>query len=323
MGSDSIAIPGLDWLWREGREVAELVAVYTQPDRPAGRGQKLAANAIKRWAIERGLPVLQPEKLNPEQLDAFANLKPAAALVVAYGHILKQEWIDTPPFGIWNIHASLLPHLRGASPIQGAIAHGDRESGACLMRVVRALDAGPVLDRERVAIDRLETGDCLERKLAGACVPLLRRNLGRMLRPEPPLEQQDDSRATFTRKLRKADGRIDFGVPADVLSRRINALNPWPGAFFDLAGEIIRVGCADAEFAAGDVSARPGTVLGSGPDGLVVAASRGVVKLLRLQRPGGRMLEAADFLRGHAIETGFIIPSSPMPELVSTQPFKG
>lgn len=323
MGSDSIAIPGLDWLWNDGRNVAELVAVYTQPDRPSGRGQKVTPNAIKRWAMERGLPVYQPEKLNAEQLEAFSGLKADAALVMAYGHILKQEWIDAPTFRVWNIHASLLPHLRGASPIQGAIVHGDSHSGVCLMRMVRALDAGPVLDRETVAIDRLETGESLEHKLANACVPLLERSLGRALQSEPPLKRQDDSRATFTRKLRKSDGRIGFDVPADVLARRINALNPWPGAFFELVGEVIRVGCADFEIPADDPSSPPGTVVGSGPGGLVVATSRGVVKLLRLQRPGGRMLDAADFLRGHAIETGFMIPSFPMPELVSPQPFKG
>lgn len=323
MGSDSIAIPGLDWLWDRGRDIAELVAVYTQPDRPSGRGQKLRPNAIKQWAIERNLPVLQPEKLTPERLDEFVAFQADAALVMAYGHILKKTWIDAPTSGVWNLHVSLLPRLRGASPIQGAIAQGDAESGICLMRMVAALDAGPVLDLERVAIDRLETGASLEKKLAEACVPLLQRRLVQIFQSDAPLEEQDESRATYTRKLRKEDGCLDFGVPADALARRINALNPWPGAFFDLAGETIRVGCADFDLEESFGAAPPGIVLRSGTDSLVVTTSTGVVKMLRLQRPGGRMLEAADFLRGHPVETGFMIPSLPMPELVAPRPFKG
>ncbi len=329
MGSDSIALPALDWLWTAGRSVADLVAVYTQPDRPHGRGQKLAPNAIKTWALERGLPVHQPEKLTPEAREVFAALAPDAALVMAYGHILRQDWIDAPAFSIWNLHASLLPGYRGASPIQGAIAHGERASGVCLMRIVRALDAGPVLDRESVSIGARDTAADLEAKLAACCVPLLARSLSRALAPEPPVEEQDHARATFTRRLRKEDGRLDFRAPAAVLARRINALFPWPGAFFALGEETIRAGLAevapaDALPSAGTNAAAPGTILAADAAGLVVATGAGeAVRLLRLQRPGGRMLAAGEFLRGHALQRGGIIASAEMPELVASQPFKG
>jgi methionyl-tRNA formyltransferase len=323
MGSDAIALPALEWLWGEGRAWAEIVAVYTQPDRPHGRGQHLAPNAVKSWAAARGIPVLQPNKLDRGALEAFAALRPDAALVMAYGHILRQEWIDTPRFSIWNLHASLLPQFRGASPIQGAIATGVRETGVCLMRMVRALDAGPVLDRAIVPVDELETGATLEAKLAACCVPLLRRSLGAMLDDDPAVSGQEHDRATYTRRLRKEDGGIDFHAPAHVLARRINALFPWPGAFFSWDGDNIRVGLASARREDGK-PAPPGTVLPSSGDALCIAAGDGaVLQILRLQRPGGRMLPAADFLRGCRLPAGTVLSSAPMPELVSMQPFKG
>ncbi|MGH8017817.1 MAG: methionyl-tRNA formyltransferase [Opitutaceae bacterium] len=329
MGSDSIALPALDWLWTDGRSFAELVAVYTQPDRPHGRGQKVAPNAIKAWALERGLPVHQPEKLTLEARESFAALAPDAALVMAYGHILRQDWIDAPAFSIWNLHASLLPRYRGASPIQGAIANGERASGVCLMRIVRALDAGPVLDREGVPIDARDTAADLEAKLAAGCVPLLARSLSRAFAPEPAVIEQDHAQATFTRRLRKEDGRLDFHAPAEVLARRINALFPWPGAFFPLEGETIRAGLA--EVAPADAfpfaishAAAPGTILAADAAGLAIAAGAGgAVRLLRLQKPCGKMLAAGDFLRGHAARPGTILESAAMPELVAVQPFKG
>lgn len=322
MGSDSIALPALEWIRTAGRDVAEIVAVYTQPDRPHGRGQRLEANAIKRWALVQGLPVLQPEKLTPGDLAGFAALGADAVLVMAYGHILRQDWIDAPRCGIWNLHASLLPKLRGASPIQGAIAGGEAESGVCLMRLVLRLDAGPMLDAESVPIGAHETGATLEEKIAAACVPLVQRRLATILTSDPPLVAQDDTQATFTRRLRKEDGRLDFGVPAAVLARRINALFPWPGAYFSLGDETIRVGLAEA--AAGATSdATPGTVLPARDALAVAAGSAGVVRLLRLQRPGGRMLAADEFLRGHAITPGTVLPSLPMPELIGSRPFKG
>lgn len=327
MGSDEIALPALDWLWTDGRAVAELVGVYTRPDRPHGRGQRLTPNAIKTWALQRAIPVFQPEKLTPEARATFSELRPDAALVMAFGHILRQEWIDTPRCSMWNLHASLLPKYRGASPIQGAIAGGETESGVCLMRIVRALDAGPVLDWESVGIGEMDTGADLEARLSQACLPLLARSLDGIFAPEPPVIEQSHAEATFTRKLRKDDGALDFRVPARVLARRINALFPWPGAFFDLEGDRIRVGLAEvdsSETCQRPRDATPGAVLHSGSGALVVAAGgAGCVGLLRLQRPGGRMLPAEEFLRGRAIDAGTVLLSAPMPPFIASEPIKG
>jgi methionyl-tRNA formyltransferase len=320
MGSDPIALPLLDWLEREARERVQLAGVFTQPDRPHGRGQKLTPNAIKTWALERGLPVLQPVKLGPDDLAALRALAPEAVLVMAYGHILRQDWLDAPPCGVWNLHTSLLPKFRGASPIQSAIAAGETETGVALMRMVLRLDAGPVLDVERVAIAACDTGASLEEKLAAACVPLVARNVVRLFDPASPLAPQDDAAATFCRRLRKEDGVLDFRAPAAVLARRINGLFPWPGAFFRFGDEVIRVGLADV---GSGPEAAPGTVLAVSPaNGLVVATGRGAVRLLRLQRPGGKMLPAPEYLRGHEIPAGTVLASEVVPELVASKPFR-
>jgi methionyl-tRNA formyltransferase len=250
------------------------------------------------------------------------DLRADVALVMAYGHILRQDWIDAVPRGIWNLHASLLPKYRGASPIQGAIVGGESASGVCLMRLVLALDAGPVLDREPVAIGPHDTGAILEEKLAAACVPLMRRGLATLLADEPRLEAQDDAAATFTRRLCKEDGRLDFRAPAALLARRINGLFPWPGAFFEIGGETIKAGLAEAAETGMPAGEAPGTAA-AGRDALVIATGAGTLRILRLQRPGGRMLPAADFLRGHPIAPGTVIASSAMPELVSRRPIKG
>jgi methionyl-tRNA formyltransferase len=324
MGSDSIALPVLDWFAHEAAERVAVVGVFTQPDRPHGRGQKLTPNAIKTWALARGLPVLQPAKLTSDELAKLRDLVPDAVLVMAYGHLLRQEWLDAPPRGIWNLHTSLLPKFRGAAPIQAAIAAGESETGVALMRMVLKLDAGPVLDVERVAIESRETGATLEEKLAAACVPLVARNCENLFHPAPRLQPQNDAAVTFTRRLRKEDGRLDFRAPAPVLARRINALFPWPGAFFPLADEVIRVGLAEATGDAASMQgAVPGTVLPSdGAAALRIATGAGVLRLLRLQRPGGKMLPTSEFLRGRPIAAGTELPSAEMPELVAAAPFR-
>ena len=171
-GSDPIALPLLNWLYDEAKESVQLTAVFTQPDRPVGRGQKLRANEIKQWAEARNLTVYQPERIDEAAQKSYAELATDLSLVMAYGHILKQDFIDTPRFGTLNLHTSRLPKYRGASPIQTAIAMGERETGVSLMRIVRALDAGPIADSETVTIERLDTALDVETKLAEACVPL-------------------------------------------------------------------------------------------------------------------------------------------------------
>jgi methionyl-tRNA formyltransferase len=321
LGSDAISLPLLDWLvGPEGASLVELMAVYTQPDRPVGRGQKIQANAIKQWALARGLPVHQPEKLTPEVRAAYAESAPELALVMAYGHILRDDFIAVPALGTLNFHASLLPKYRGASPIQTSVAQGEPETGVSLMRIVRQLDAGPVADREAVPIGRHDTALEIEQKLAVACVPLLTRALPRLLRGDLAFVEQDHAAATFCRKLTKEDAALDFAEPAAALAARVNGLNPWPAAQVEWQGQPLKFGLADALPAIGSPAA-PGEVAGADPEGLLIGTASGLLRIRRLQKPGGKMLPAADFLRGSPIAAGTVFASRPMAPLVDTKPF--
>ncbi len=319
MGSDAIALPALNWL--AGSGIARVVAVFTQPDRAAGRGQKVRANAVKLWADARGLPVLQPEKIGAAERQQLADLAPDLTLVMAYGHILRQDVIATPRLGTLNLHTSILPAYRGASPIQTAIACGEITTGVTLMRLVRELDAGPVADVERVLIGSLDTATEVEAKLADACVPLLARCLPVIAAEVQIFTPQDDARATFCRRLEKADGVLDFTQPAAALAARINGLNPWPGCAITLNQQPVKLGLADEGLAGKDQPAVAGAVLGTDADGLLVGTGQGTLRLRKLQRPGGRMLPAAEFLRGFPVTPGTPLASAPMPPLVAAAPF--
>jgi methionyl-tRNA formyltransferase len=321
MGSDAIARPALDWLAGEGSRLGQVAAVFTQPDRAAGRGQKVQANEIKRWAESRDIPVHQPEKFDAVAQALLADLKPDLTLVMAYGHILKSDTIATPRLGTLNLHTSILPQYRGASPIQTATAQGDLETGVTLMRIVPALDAGPVADVETVPIDTLDTAAEVEVKLAHACVTLLARCLPAVAAGTQPFTEQDAARATFCRKLEKADGVIDFTQPAAALAARINGLMPWPGCAVEINGQGVKLGLADVGNSLDGEPGSPGEVVGADAAGLLVATGQGILRLRRLQRPGGKMLAAAEFLRGWPVAPGTVLPSRPMPALVATTPF--
>ena len=325
LGSDAIALPLLGWLAGEGAPQARLAGVFTQPDRPSGRGQRVHQNPIKEWAIERGVPVFQPERLGADSVATVSGLGADAALVVAYGHILGDAFISASALGTWNLHASLLPRYRGASPIQTAVAGGERETGMTFMRIVPELDAGPVADVERVPIGPLDTAADVEARLAAACVPLVARVLPKLAGGALACTPQEHSLATFCRRLVKEDGALDFGSPAAVLASRINGLFPWPGCAVEVAGVPIRLGLADVRTGSGPEFCKiqnsgpdpvPGTILGTDADGLLVATGGGVLRLRRLQRPGGRMLCAAEFLRGFPVGPGTILPSHPMRPLL-------
>lgn len=318
LGSDAIALPLLDWLAGEGSSLAQVTAVFTQPDRPAGRGQTVSPNAIKTWALARGLPVHQPELVADEARVQLARYGADVALVMAYGHILRDDFIGTPRLGTLNLHTSLLPKYRGASPIQTAIASGERETGVTLMRIVRELDAGPVAEVERTTIGPLDTAKEIEARLAAACVPLLTRTLPRLRDGSLVFLPQDFAAASFCRRLEKPDGAVDFTQPADSLAARINGLFPWPTCSVPLQGQEIKLGQADAVVGTGT----PGVVLGADTEGLLVGTRAGVLRLRRLQRPGGKLLSAADFLRGFPVPAGTVIASRAMPPLVSATPFR-
>lgn len=325
MGSDAIARPALDWL--AGSGLAQVVAVFTQPDRAAGRGQKVQVNAIKHWAQARGVPVLQPAKVGAAEQQQLAAFQPDLSLVMAYGHLLKQDVIDTPRLGTLNLHTSILPHYRGASPIQTATACGEKETGVTLMKLVLALDAGPVAGVERVPIGPLDTAAEVETRLAQACVPLLARCLPAIAAGTQIFTPQNDPAATFCRRLVKGDGVLDFAAPAPILAARINGLNPWPGCSVEINGQPVKLGRADVVPEDGECNvirykgSPPGTVMGTDSDGLWVATGQGLLRLRRLQRPGGRLLPAAEFLRGFPVARGTVLPSHPMPVLSAREPF--
>lgn len=312
MGSDPIALPLLDWFESEGGELGKIIAVYTRPDRPAGRGQKIEAGPVKRWAVDHQIVVRQPERLAADDCCWLAENHADVALVMAYGQILKDDFIDAPRMGTLNLHASILPRHRGASPIQTAIAGGDTETGVTLMRVVRRLDAGPVADVERVPVGPLDTALDLEKRLSVACVPLLARTLPRLGAGSLEFSAQDDRLATHCRRLVKEDGRLDFAASAAVLAARINGLFPWPGCVAKVNGVAVRFGLADALPGAAGV---PGLVTGADGVGLLVSTGAGILRVRRLQRPGGTMLPASEFLRGFAVAPGTIVPSEAMTRL--------
>jgi methionyl-tRNA formyltransferase len=321
LGSDIIAQPLLRWLTGEGAAMGHVVGVFTQPDRPVGRGQQVQPNGIKRWAVERELPVFQPEKLTEDVRQELADLRPDVALVMAYGHILRDDFINTPRLGTLNLHASILPKYRGASPIQTAIANGEKETGVSLMRIVRKLDAGPVADVERVRIERTDTALEIEAKLAAACVPLISRGLPRLAAQSLAFQPQDETRATYCRKLTKEDGALDFAAPASELVARINGLFPWPSCTATIARQSVKIGLAEAGEGEGAAGEPPGQVLRADANALVVATGAGELRLLRLQRPGAKMLGAGEFLRGFPVAPGTVLPSTPMTQLVDAKPF--
>jgi methionyl-tRNA formyltransferase len=320
MGSDPVALPLLDWLAGETNKAVELVGIVTGVDRPSGRGQAVRPNAVKAWADAKGCRTLQPVKLDPKALADLKELLPDVVLVVAYGRILRDDFIAVPRLGTLNLHASLLPRHRGASPIQTSVACADPETGFALMRIVSELDAGPVAAVERVPIGPLDTAADVELRLAAAAVPLVSRTLPLLAAGGLAFVEQDASQASFCRLLQKADGVLDFKCPARVLAARINGLHPWPSVSLDVLGSPVRLGLADAQ--EGSSQAEPGMVAGTDGQGVLVATGEGTLRLRRLQRPGGRMLEAAEFLRGYPIPAGTLLASREMPALSFSAPYR-
>jgi methionyl-tRNA formyltransferase len=290
-GTPEFAVPSL----RAAAQRSEVVAVYTQPDRPAGRGRALQASPVKREALQRGIEVLQPETLRAAvSRDALRALRPDLIVVVAYGLILPQSILDIPRFGCWNVHASLLPRWRGAAPIQRAIEAGDRETGVCLMQMQRGLDTGPVLLSQSLAIGADETAGQLHDRLAELGAQTLADGLG-LLRAgmRPVARPQSEAGVSYAHKLDKADARLDWSLPADVLARKVRAFNPWPMADALLAGERVRIHDAVALPTRG--AAEPGTVVSAGREGIDVACADGVLRIRTLQREGGRAISAGDY----------------------------
>jgi methionyl-tRNA formyltransferase len=292
MGSPDFAVPALRALHAAGHEIA---CVYAQPPRPAGRGQKETPCPVHRAALELGLPVRTPARVKRDAAEhaAFAALDLDAAVVAAYGLILPKAMLDAPRRGCLNIHASLLPRWRGAGPIQAAILAGDTETGITIMRMEEGLDTGPMLLRQAIPISPRATTPELHDALAAIGGPLILRALAEDPHPIP----QPEAGVTYAPKIAKEDGRLDWNADAAALDRRIRALTPWPGCFFQHGAEVIRVLGAEPAEGAG----APGTVLDAAP---TIACGTGALRLNRLQRAGRAPLPAAEFLRGYALPPG-------------------
>ena len=293
-GTPEFAVPCL----RAAAQRNEVVAVYTQPDRPAGRGRALAPSPVKREALLRGIEVVQPENFKSQLArEALAALKPDLLVVVAYGLILPQAVLDIPTHGCWNVHASLLPRWRGAAPIQRAIQAGDTQTGVCLMQMEKGLDTGPVLLRQSLDIGLDEIGGQLHDRLAALGAQVLADGLG-LLRAgiHPVAQPQPAEGVTYAHKLDKAEARLDWSRPATELAATVRAFNPWPMAEAQLAGERVRVhGAVALPLGHG---ATPGTLLLAGRDGIDVACGEGALRIRVLQRDGGKVITAADYING-------------------------
>ncbi|AWB80106.1 methionyl-tRNA formyltransferase [Stenotrophomonas maltophilia] len=274
----------------------EVVAVYTQPDRPAGRGRGLAPSPVKLEAVARGIPVYQPESLKDEAAQRqLRDLQPDLMVVVAYGLILPRAVLAIPTHGCWNVHASLLPRWRGAAPIQRAIQAGDAKTGVCLMQMEAGLDTGPVLLHQELPIAATDTGGQLHDKLAELGAQVLSDGLG-LLRAgiKPIARPQPEQGVTYAHKLDKAEARLDWAQDADALARTVRAFNPWPIAEATLAGERVRIhGAVALDLAHGQA---PGAVLAASRDGIDIACGQGALRLRTLQREGGKAITAADYL---------------------------
>ena len=290
----------------------DIPLVLTQPDRPAGRGMKLQPSAVKQFALEQGIVVAQPRGLRldgkyPEDAaaarQAIAAARADAMVVAAYGLILPQWVLDAPRSGCLNIHASLLPRWRGAAPIHRAIEAGDTETGVTIMQMDAGLDTGDMLLVERIPIAEEDTTASLHDKLAvlggRMIVEALELAACGGLRPMP----QPAEGVTYAHKIEKAEAAIDWGQPADVIERRVRAFDPFPGATGTLAGEPVKIWRANAILQARG-SVPPGTIVALDGNGIGVACAQGWLEITELQRPGGKRLPAADFLRGFAVEPG-------------------
>lgn len=292
-GTPEFSVPCLEACRASG---ADLVAVYTQPDRPAGRGRKLTPSPVKQAALAAGLPVEQPESLKTiAARQTLAAWRPDLMVVVAYGLILPPKVLAIPPRGCWNVHASLLPRWRGAAPIQRAILAGDAESGVDLMQMEAGLDTGPVLLERRTPIGREDTGGSLHDRLSALGAEVLADGLARALAGlSLPARPQSATGITYAQKLDKAEARLDFRRPAPELERQVRAFDPWPVAEGEIANETLRVWAAQA--IAQEHRAAPGSLLATGRDGLLIACGEGALRISALQRAGGKRISAADYL---------------------------
>ncbi len=302
MGSPDFAVPFLEALVRARYDVR---GVVTQPDRPKGRGQEVSPVPVKRWALDHGLPVVSPLSLrDPAGRDFLARWEPELIVVVAYGKILPEEVLAFPRQGCVNVHASLLPSYRGASPIVWAIKNGESVTGLSLMCLDRGMDTGPVFAALEIPLDPRETTRTLTDKMMEQGPDfMLDRLRGYLSGERVPVAQPPEG--TLAPLLKKEDGRIPFSGTAAAVDCHVRAMNPWPGAFFSSSVGTVKVG--EGKVLDHEVWGVPGTVLSLSPDGIDVACGEGVFRILALQREGGRMIPVGEFVSGRRFQPGEIL----------------
>lgn len=325
MGTPDFAVPVLERLIDDGHEVGFVV---TQPDRAGNRG-KVIFSPVKQSALDHGIKVLQPDNISKDEeaISEITGFEPDVIIVVAYGQILRKNVIDIPKLGIYNVHASLLPKLRGASPIQHAILEGDERAGVTIMKVDVGLDTGDMLISDSVEIGRMNFEE-LHDALSEIGAELMSRALGLIESGEAVFTPQNDEESTYAGMISKQDGKIDFSEPAEVIDRKIRAFDPWPGAFCDMEGKTIKiwkaepvtwlndnneesagsesVGAASAS-AVTDSNKAPGTVISSDPSGIAVKCGEGVLIIKEIQMPGKKRTTVKDFLLGHKVDKGTVL----------------
>ncbi len=308
MGTPEFAVPSLERLLSH----YQLVAVYTQPDKRAGRGRMLGFSPVKEVALARGLPLVQPGSLRqPGEVERLAAFHPELIIVAAFGQILSQEILDLAPFGCLNVHPSLLPKHRGPSPVIAAILSGDELSGVSIMLMDAGLDSGPVLAQAQRLISPDDTCGSLTAKLAQAGAELLEKTLPPWLEHRLTPQPQDEDKATYSRLIDKGEGKIDWGLSALEIWRRVRALQPWPGCYTQWRGRRLKV--IEAAPLLWEGALEPGGVIAleqSGAGGVGVETGEGVLELRQLQLEGKKALPAAEFLRGQGDLLGALLPLS-------------
>ena len=300
MGTPRIAADTLDHLLKQPDPI---VGVVTQPDRPAGRGQRSAPSPVRQIAEARGIPVIAPAKIKtPEFLEDLRRWQPKIIVVVAYGRILPKAVLELAPYGCLNVHYSLLPRYRGAAPAAWTIINGEREGGVATMKLVEKMDAGAIYLQEAVALADDETTGSLQAKLTPIGARLLVSTLRGLKEGTLTPREQDESLATAAPMLKKEDGLIDWNMPAIAIERRVRGLDPWPGSYTHASGKLLKVHCAKA--LSGNTSGEPGEVLRADAAGFAIATGSGQIELLEVQLENRKRLPGAEFIKGARIKAG-------------------
>ena len=301
MGTPDFAVASLKALCEGGYDV---VGVFTQPDRPKGRGNKVVMTPVKEYAVSRGIPVFQPQHIRRDGLEDLQHLAPDLCVTAAFGQILSQAVLDVPPLGTINVHASLLPRHRGSAPINWAILQGDKEAGVTTMMTARGIDNGDMLLRATTPIAPGETAGELTERLSVMGASLLLDTLKALEAGTLTRIPQDESAMTYDPMLNKDMGVLDWTRPAAEIVNRIHGLNPWPGCTTPYEGQRLKLLRAEAA----DGSGQPGEILTADPKaGLVIAAGEGAVRVTQMQAPGGKPMNPKDYLRGHPMAVGTVL----------------